>query len=1780
MKGNKSYRSFKKIIIVITILSMLIPIIGILSILTIAATTETSVDFTGYSNGMTASALEDATNAEKNADGTYTNPVSNNQPQITFLIPGFGSQASTWSNNYQIEITEKNGEKQAYNSKSIIEKIRDYANAEIYYADVVISYHSDVYIDGILTEGAINGSQMFKLYEYPDICTSPDCDSCIFENEYDMFNSTSVNTVDKITDISKHIVILFDPADSTGSNSQIYEQFNYVADKIVYDVKTLNGGELPKVNLIGHSRGGLTAMEYALNHPYIVDSIFTMGTPFEGSFFGQSESILSFLGMSADRSSDDFSFGVEDILNPQVYEGYMNRWNEGYDEKYSHINFHAIAGITTLRGAAYIFENDNYYDDDYHTNFWGTLLGTVFDVGNILIDDIIPQDAKLYWHGDMFVHLDSQRAKGYKGVENYVRVFEKDNIDLNMVAEANIAIPHNLEPGDSRIHDYILRYLNTGSINSYVLNTDNTYTLLGRGIQTDSSGVLTIPASYNGLPVTKIAPFAFEGNNEIIKVVIPDSIKEIGYKAFYNCNSLTTVEFADSSTLEIIEQEAFAFCEKLTNISLPETLVKVESYAFYNTEIHEFTIGSAMAEIYPSAFLTRYLSSYDVSDSNPNFSDVSDVLYNKDGTELISYPCCRFGASFTVPATVENISVAAFKNAAILTSIDLGNVTYIPDEAFMGCEALLDITASDLLLAEGSSFTDTAFIKSSGDIKSIGKVLVKYSGNAEELALYDYYSIAPYAFNDATNLQTLTLGGEIYNIGHNAFFDCDNLTLIYLDTGTFVYPGELAFSSSVENRKIYVASSLLQTYQTSNWWLAYRADISTHETVIKFDSNGGTTVDDSSVLYYSYIGDLPIPTRPGYSFAGWTMIVDGQETAVSSADIWISFEREVEFTATWTLDTYSVILHPNFGQLDETNYTFNVYHSLTLPIPTRTGYTFAGWYDNTALEGNAVCDLPVGSTGNRIYYAKWTPNTYTVTLDYAYEGAPEAITQTITYGELFTFPSPERDCYDFDGWFYQNAQYTSDDGTATRAWNIDDNVTLEAKWVLVSYYVKLVINIDGTETYYWIGTTGISQVQAPIEYGQEFPDVEAINNSFNPNKVSIKEGHKFMYFTKDPINSRTVPSKYMFDDVVMNASEDITEIIIPLNAYFVPETNFSISFLDYTDNTSGTSVGSFSSDYGATIVYPNYTKAGYTLTGWRVSERNGNAYDNTDYEAGMFFSEEDARRETMPDLSPYLELDGATIFVEAVLVPKTINIQYDSNGGSSKNNTTVVYGSTSYAFPIPTKNGYSFAGWWYETSGVKYSDSSGTLAVPSWDIDEETVVLKAHWNSISYTIVYSTDGGTHNNPTTYTIESNFVLSDATKTNYKFLGWYTTSSCTTKIESIVPGQTGTKYLYAKFAPIYEATFVDLNGSSTTFRDVSGTSITTPSLDSAYIFVSGAAKIEGNKTYILNRNVTYTAREKTYSECYNSSSQTYEIYTKNQLSGLFNSSLTSSTKVKLQRNISWGGIWNPVQEWRGVFDGNGYSIDDITINVPANSSGGYGMFNTNYGTISHLIINNGWITVPTSTNSIATYIGTLVGTNHGTINDISIYNVSITTQKSESSVGGVVGYNAGICTYCVVQLITIDGYGDMGAVAGTCSGSSSSLKGCYVYGRTVTLSIRGANRSAGGIVGYLTNGAKVEYCSVSGIDFVFGNYANISVEDLAPRVGYIVGHAEGAIVNNVRIRSCTVDCSNLPSGNSGFFGIGAYDPHEYICSAGDGACGLSDNGTVITNTNWSGNASTIP
>ncbi|NMA33360.1 MAG: leucine-rich repeat domain-containing protein [Clostridiaceae bacterium] len=115
------------------------------------------------------------------------------------------------------------------------------------------------------------------------------------------------------------------------------------------------------------------------------------------------------------------------------------------------------------------------------------------------------------------------------------------------------------------------------------------------------SSEVRVPDKIKGKPVTTINSGAFLRNNEIIKVIIPDSVTMIGIFAFYECSALESVEIPDSVTY--IGDFAFAFCPNLSSVAIPGSAKWIGNSAFFKcTGLTNVTIGEGVQYIALHAF--------------------------------------------------------------------------------------------------------------------------------------------------------------------------------------------------------------------------------------------------------------------------------------------------------------------------------------------------------------------------------------------------------------------------------------------------------------------------------------------------------------------------------------------------------------------------------------------------------------------------------------------------------------------------------------------------------------------------------------------------------------------------------------------------------------------------------------------------------------------------------------------------------------------------------------------------------------------------------------------------------------------------------------------------------------------------------------------------------------------------------------------------------------------------------------------------------------------------
>ncbi|MCQ2328101.1 MAG: InlB B-repeat-containing protein [Paludibacteraceae bacterium] len=190
---------------------------------------------------------------------------------------------------------------------------------------------------------------------------------------------------------------------------------------------------------------------------------------------------------------------------------------------------------------------------------------------------------------------------------------------------------------------------------------------------------------------------------------------------------------------------------------------------------------------------------------------------------------------------------------------------------------------------------------------------------------------------------------------------------------------------------------------------------------VTIDKQNGTSTTTIEVNCNSKYSTLPAdPTRTGYTFNGWFDAKTGgnqyTKTTASTNDI------PATLYAQWTAVVYNITYNVNGGSEIKEHLTYTIETAtFALPVPEKDGYSFGGWFTNEACTEGQTTQIAQGSTGNKTFYAKWTPIVYNIT--YNVNGG-SAITEHKTYTietATFALPVPTKDGYSFGGWFTNEA---------------------------------------------------------------------------------------------------------------------------------------------------------------------------------------------------------------------------------------------------------------------------------------------------------------------------------------------------------------------------------------------------------------------------------------------------------------------------------------------------------------------------------------------------------------------------------------------------------------------------------------------------------------------------------------------------------------------------------------------------------------------------------------
>ncbi len=201
--------------------------------------------------------------------------------------------------------------------------------------------------------------------------------------------------------------------------------------------------------------------------------------------------------------------------------------------------------------------------------------------------------------------------------------------------------------------------------------------------------------------------------------------------------------------------------------------------------------------------------------------------------------------------------------------------------------------------------------------------------------------------------------------------------------------------------------------------------------------------------------ELYNPSRAEHSFEGWYTSSNYSGTAVCS--IPAEAKSSVVLYAKWS-KLNSINYHLNGGENAADAPTFyKTGEGSTLPTPTRTGYSFGGWYTSQALTGDAITSISTTQQGAVDLWAKWTEDSYTIT--YNLNGGTNSEENVSSYG-ISTAPvklySPTNGDKAFLGWF-ENASFTGERVSVITKNNLK-NYTIYARW---GTPYTITYNVDG-----------------------------------------------------------------------------------------------------------------------------------------------------------------------------------------------------------------------------------------------------------------------------------------------------------------------------------------------------------------------------------------------------------------------------------------------------------------------------------------------------------------------------------------------------------------------------------------------------------------------------------------------------------------------------------------------------------------------------------------------
>ena len=734
----------------------------------------------------------------------------------------------------------------------------------------------------------------------------------------------------------------------------------------------------------------------------------------------------------------------------------------------------------------------------------------------------------------------------------------------------------------------------------------------------------------------------------------------------------------------------------------------------------------------------------------------------------------------------------------------------------------------------------------------------KYTGNEKvtgNMNLYAQYS--PIAYTITYNLNGGSISGQktTYNIETASF------TLPTPTRSGYTFSGwtGTGLSSATKTVMVTKGSTGNRSY-TANW------KANTYIYNIKYVSKSGVALGTATVSgTYGSSKNVTAPAKTGYSTPA------AQNVAFDSVNA-----KTITFT--YTPVDYAITYDLTGGSISGQKTSYNIETAnFTLPTPTRSGYTFAGWTGTGLSSATKSVTVAKGSTGTRSYTATWAKDTYTIS--YNLNGG--SVTGNPTSYQVdsadITLKNPTKTGHQFAGW--TGTGISSASNSVKIATGSTGNRSYTANWKANTVYIAYGVN-GGTvsSSTYSVNQYGYVQNASnnpwfhSIQYGNK-------DDMYNASTLGLtKNGYSFAYWQNEKTGT-----KYQQDDVYESTSfygentsqttANTADVRCYVKAIWTP-INYAITY-----DLAGGSISGQKTSYNietASFTLPTPARKGYTFAGW-----TGTGLSSVTKSVTVAKGSTGARSYT------------------ATWTKDTYTISYNLNGGSVTGNPTSYQVDTAdITLKNPSKTGYSFAGW---------TGSNGTTAQTTVKIAKGSTGNKsytANWtaNTYTYNIKYVSKSGVALGTATVsgTFGSSKNVTAPAKTGYS----------TPVAQKVVFDSVNAKTITFTYTPINYTITYDVNsgnslsGQHTTYNvESSAYTLPTPSRtghdftgwtgsngETAQTTVVLAKGTTGNKSYKANW------KAKTYTYTVNYVSKSGINLGSSKISGEYGTSKTATAPAK--------------------------------------------------------------------------------------------------------------------------------------------------------------------------------------------------------------------------------------------------------------------------------------------